>query len=335
MIVPLIAPAALALAPVPHNPAPINPIPVMLEVSPLASAAQAQPVGVDAPPAIALPELETAPAASTEPSISEAGRTRTKGDPLEGFNRAMFDVHQAIDGAVLRPAAMGYKTVVPKPLRSGFRNALSNLTEPFVFLNFLLQGKPGKAGETFGRFLINSTLGVGGLFDVAKDKNIRLPHRKNGFGATLAFYGVGPGPYLFLPLMGPMTLRDALGKPADDLLLPLAVRHPFDSLKYQLVTGVVGGLDQRAEADPELRALFADAIDRYATLRSVYLQNRAAEIEEIKGKKRVKVEGALPELDDPLSDPEGGAASAPAPAPSSDAPELQDPLADPAATPPQ
>jgi phospholipid-binding lipoprotein MlaA len=324
LITPLIAPVALALAPAP--------IPIALptlESSPLARAAQAQLAGADAPPAIALPPLETAQAQPSQSSTPQADRTRAKGDPLEGFNRAMFGVHQAIDGAVLRPAALGYKTVVPKPLRSGFRNALSNLTEPFVFLNFLLQGKPGKAGETVGRFLVNSTIGVGGLFDVAKDKNIRLPHRNNGFGTTLAFYGVGPGPYLFLPLMGPMTLRDALGKPADDLLLPLAVGHPFDTLEYQLVTGVVGGLDQRAEADPELRALFSDAIDRYATLRSVYLQNRAAEIDEIKGKKSVKVEGALPELDDPLSDPEGGATSAPAP--SSDALELQDPLADPAA----
>jgi phospholipid-binding lipoprotein MlaA len=321
LIVPLIAPAALALAPIPNLP-----VALTLETVPLARAALSQSIGTDAPPAIALPPLETTAAAS---SAASQTRERTKGDSLEGFNRAMFGVHQAIDGAVLRPAAMGYKTVVPKPLRSGFRNALSNLTEPFVFLNFLLQGKPGKAGETFGRFLINSTVGVAGLFDVAKNKDFRLPHRQNGFGSTLAFYGVGPGPYLFLPLMGPMTLRDALGKPVDDLLLPLAVGRPFDTLAYQLTTGAIGGLDQRAEADPELRALFSDAIDRYATLRSVYLQNRAAEIDEIKGKKHKKVEGELPELDDPLSDPESGAAS-PAPSPS-DAPELDDPLADPAA----
>ncbi len=262
-----------------------------------------------------------APSASRGTAEAIGGdEIRVEKDPLQGFNRAMFDIHQAMDKAILRPAAMGYKKLVPKPLRSGARNAISNLSEPFIFVNFLLQGKPDKAAQTFARFIVNSTLGIAGLFDIAKRKDFNLPHRANGFGTTLALYGVKAGPYLFLPLIGPTTLRDVLGKPADDGLLPLAVGRPFSTWQYQLSTGLVGGLDMRAEADPELRALFGDAVDPYATLRSVYLQNRAAEIEEVRGGHGRKKTGDLPELNESLTDP----------APS-DAPELQDPMTDPAA----
>lgn len=311
-----------------------------------------------------MPASVRGPVATTVPA-PHTRHHHAKGDPLEGFNRTMFGIHQAIDHAVLRPAAMGYKSAVPRPVRSGLRNVLSNLTEPFVFLNFLLQGKPGKAGETFARFAINSTMGWAGLFDLAKRPVFKLPHRDNGFGTTLALYGVKSGPYLFLPLVGPATLRDMVGKSVDDAVLPVGVGAPFDSWEFQLGTGVIGGLDERAEADPELRALFADAIDPYATLRSVYLQDRAAQIEQIRGRHRDKAKagpalavpgpaGSAPELDDPLSDPASGstqpasaavssAATPPAVAPAgaaqttapaqpqSDAPELQDPLADPAA----
>ncbi|MBF5091694.1 VacJ family lipoprotein [Novosphingobium sp. NBM11] len=218
-------------------------------------------------------------------------------------------------------------------MRSGLRNALSNLTEPFIFVNFLLQGKPGKAVETLGRFVVNSTFGVGGLFDVAKTKDFKLPHRPNGFGTTLAFYGVGPGPYIFLPFIGPTTLRDLLGNSADDALLPLVAGKPFNSMEYQLITGGIGGLDLRAESDADLRALFDGAVDPYATLRSVYLQNRAAEVEEAKGHAATAPQQAAPELTDPLNDPELTGTQPEPPAPQSDAPELRDPLDDPEATP--
>lgn len=244
-----------------------------------------------------------------------------KGDPLEGFNRRMFRAHQGFDRRFFRPAAMGYKHALPKVMRGGIRNVIRNLGEPIVFLNYLLQLKPGKAAETAGRFLINSTLGFGGLVDMAKTPGIRLPHRDNGLGNTLAFYGVKPGPYLFLPFVGPTTLRDLIGGRGDALVLPLAVGSPFDRLEYQIPKGVLSGLDARAEADDDLNALFAGAVDPYATLRSVYLQNRIAEIQQLKGAKKAKA-GA--ELDDPLADPSGDAAPAATP-------ELADPLDDPAA----
>lgn len=328
MISPLLVPAALAFAPVTAEP--IVSVPQQAIAGP-AVPAPAAPVSAS-PVVLASPaQRQDAPAPATQPA--EERRHHAKGDPLEGFNRTMFGIHQGIDHAVFRPAAMGYKQVVPRPVRSGLRNALSNLTEPFIFVNFLLQGKPGKAVETLGRFVVNSTFGVGGLFDVAKTKDFKLPHRPNGFGTTLAFYGVGPGPYIFLPFIGPTTLRDLLGNSADDALLPLVAGKPFNSMEYQLITGGIGGLDLRAESDADLRALFDGAVDPYATLRSVYLQNRAAEVEEAKGHHAATPQQAAPELADPLNDPELTGSQPEPPAAQSDAPELRDPLEDPESAP--
>jgi phospholipid-binding lipoprotein MlaA len=264
------------------------------------------------------------PEAVNDASFRATAVDPNRGDPLEGFNRAMFGLHQALDKAIYRPVAMGYQHVVPKPVRSGLRNFFGNLTEPVVFLNYLLQFKFGKAAETLARFTVNSTLGVGGFFDIAKTKDFNLPHRNNSFGDTLAYYGVGPGPYLFLPLVGPTTLRDVLGGPLDGAVLPLAIGQPFTDWRYQFSSGAITGLDLRAESDPELRALFGGAVDPYATLRSVWLQNRAAEVA---GLRHHRLEPRSPsELDDPLRDPSAPSAGPP----ESRARELQDPLADPA-----
>lgn len=311
----------------PMTPAPVVSAPVTSVPAGPTIASPAAP----SPVVLAPPAPREAPASASTPA--DERRHHAKGDPLEGFNRTMFGIHQGIDHAVFRPAAMGYKQVVPRPVRSGLRNALSNLTEPFIFVNFLLQGKPGKAVETLGRFVVNSTFGVGGLFDVAKSKDFKLPHRPNGFGTTLAFYGVGPGPYIFLPFIGPTTLRDLLGNSADDALLPLVAGKPFNSMEYQLIAGGIGGLDLRAESDADLRALFDGAVDPYATLRSVYLQNRAAEVEEAKGHVAVVPQQAAPELTDPLNDPELTGVQPEPPPLQSDAPELRDPLEDPEGSP--
>ena len=275
-------------------------------------------------------------AASSAPEATQSDQPvtvvegRTPGDPLEGFNRKMFNQQQKFDKAIFRPVAMGYKHVVPKPVRSGLRNAISNVGEPIVFLNYLLQFKPGKAIETAARFLVNSVFGVGGLIDVAKAPGIRLPHRPNGFGDTLGYYGVKPGPYLFLPFVGPTNLRDFIGGQGDGFVLPLAVGNPFDRWQYQVPKGMISGLDQRAESDDDLRALYDGAVDPYATLRSVYLQNRQGEIDALHGRRGTVVE--VPELGEPLADP-GAGHTAPAGG-DSVAPELSDPLADPAAAAP-
>jgi phospholipid-binding lipoprotein MlaA len=337
LTIPLLLPAvALIAAPAQEQTAPPPTPPVVAPVPDAGSApivAPPPPV-TDSPPASSpIPEFAdplsdpatAGPATAGEAPFRATAVDPNRGDPLEGFNRAMFGLHQALDKSIYRPLAMGYQHVVPKPVRSGLRNFFGNLTEPVVFLNYLLQFKFGKAAETLARFTINSILGVGGLFDIAKTKDFNLPHRNNSFGDTLAYYGVGPGPYLFLPLMGPTTLRDVLGGPVDGAVLPLAVGKPFSDWRYQLSSGAITGLDLRAESDPELRALFGGAVDPYATLRSVWLQNRAAEVA---GLRHHRLEPQSPsELDDPLRDP-----GVPAVSPSeSRAPEFQDPLADPAA----
>jgi len=246
--------------------------------------------------ATALPILQ----ASAVPVAESVARVRTKGDPLEGLNRSLFRVHTRLDRAVYRPVAMATRKVVPKPFRDGIRNFFRNLREPFVFLNDVLQLRFRRAGESIARFGVNTVLGIGGLFDVAGKDGLKA--HNNGFGGTLARYGVGPGPYLFLPLVGPTTLRDLLGGQAEGLVLPLAVGKPFDRIDYNVGKTVFLGIDQRIERDAEYSALLSGAADPYATLRSAFLQNRAAEVAELKGKP-----GATgPDLlDTPLDDPTG------------------------------
>lgn len=249
---------------------------------------------VTAQPAPPAPTTAITAAPPAQPS-----RRHARGDSLEGFNRAMFSIHQVLDRIVFRPVAMAYKAVVPKVVRTGIRHFFSNAGEPIVFVNDLLQLQPKRAARTLARFGINSTVGVGGLLDVAKTRKINLPHHDNGFGDTLGRYGVGPGPYLFLPLVGPSDLRDFTAGLGQGAAVPLVVGNPFDRAEYQIPHAVLGGLDLRAENDEALRALLAGAVDPYATLRSAYLQDRAATIA---GLRRGAAPAANP-LDDPLTDP--------------------------------
>jgi phospholipid-binding lipoprotein MlaA len=307
------------------TPAPDQVGPQVAEPAP--PAAQQSDTAV-APPPITLaplvdPATTPAVAADTLPAATgpAAHAGHAPGDPLEGFNRAMFAVHQKVDRGIFRPVALGYRHVVPRPVRSGLRNFFHNLGEPLVFLNDLLQLKPGRAARTATRFLINSTIGIGGLADVAKQPNFGLPHHANGFGDTLGYYGVGPGPYIFLPLIGPTTLRDFIGGQGEGFVIPAIVGNPFDRWEYQMPKAVVTGLDIRAESDDDLKALLDGAVDPYATLRSVYLQDRAGEIQGLHSRRGTTGTTANP-LDDPLSDPAGTKAS-----------PLDDPLTDPAAAP--
>ena len=247
------------------------------------------------------------------------------GDPFERFNRKNYARQQTFDRHVFRPAALGYKHVVPHPVRVALRHFFSNLGEPIVFLNYMLQLKPGKAIETVARFAINSTIGLAGTIDLAKAPTIGLPHRPNGFANTMGYYGVKPGPYLFLPFVGPTTLRDLFGNGVDGAVEAPTVGVPFDQLYYQLPHAVIPGLDLRAESDSDLQALLAGAVDPYATLRSVYLQDRAGEIRHLHGSRRSA--NASAELGDPLADP---AVATPS---DGKVPELMDPMADPAAPP--
>ena len=216
--------------------------------------------------------------------ILVTGRRRERIDPLRGVNIKAFAATEAVDRALVGPAAMAYQHVLPRPVRSGIHNFLYNLREPVVFVNFMLQLKPGKAAETVGRFAINSTAGAAGLFDVARKRPFHLPRRANGFADTLGYYGVANGPFLFLPITGPTTVRDLIGGTLDRLLLPLAVGKPFTKTAFTAPLGVLGALDHRADFDPTLRKLHDGVADPYASTRAFYLARRQAEIDHLHGR---------------------------------------------------
>jgi len=258
----------------------------------VASGAEVMPVPVvgDAvvpPPEPAVLEPGAEPNSSNDIVVSSQSR-KSRADPLAGANAVSFAAVQAVDQAVIEPAAKGYEKALPEPVRDGVHNALYNLREPVIAVNFLLQHKVGKAGETLARLAINSTLGVAGLFDFARRKPFRLPHRANGFGNTLGFYGVGPGPYMFLPLWGPMTARDFTGAVLDRMTLPLMIGGSLSNPVYTVPLIVLSTLDRRLVNDERMTRLREGPIDPYVATREDYLRRRRAEIDAL----RAGTEGA-------------------------------------------
>ena len=152
------------------------------------------------PLAAMLAGCATRPPASDPEAVAEFVANN---DPIEPFNRSMFAVHQAIDGAILRPINVAYR-VLPQPVRNSVASVLSNLRTPVVLLNDMLQGQPRRAGDTLGRFVVNTTVGLGGIFDVA-ESYFGVPVHYEDFGQTLATFGVGEGPFLFIPVLGRPT----------------------------------------------------------------------------------------------------------------------------------
>ncbi len=281
----------------PQSPVPQSPVLLTPSLAPVPAPAVADPataVAIQAPvnPAAA-PSPASAPAPAPVPAPAPAGpqhdivvvgRKPLAGDPLRSVNATAFDATNKVDAAVVGPVARAYKRKVPSPIRSGIHNFLYNLREPIVFVNYLLQFKPGKAAETAGRFAINTTAGLAGVLDVAKRKPFRLPRRSNGFANTLGYHGVKNGPFLFLPLVGPTTVRDLFGGAIDRLLLPVAVGSPFTDPSYTVPAGVLGALDHRAEFDETLKDLHEGAADPYASSREFYLRRRQAEIDRLHGR---------------------------------------------------
>lgn len=202
-------------------------------------------------------------------------------DPLENVNIQAYELTRDIDKAFVEPIADVYEEDLPSPVRKSLRNFLRNLMEPVNALNYLLQLKPGKALETVGRFAINTAVGVDGLFDVAKKEPFNLPYRRNGFANTLGYYGVGPGPFLVLPLVGATTLRDLLGSGIDQSILPFAVGKPFNTPYYAIPAYTVNSLEFRIEFDERIGQI-NDSDDPYYALRESYLCNREADIAALK-----------------------------------------------------
>ncbi|MGU3392185.1 MlaA family lipoprotein [Sphingomonas sp. M1A8_2b] len=279
-----VAPSSAPLSIVPE-PAPIPvPDPAPGEVPTPAPTPSDLPMVQAPPPEPAKPSPTTGSATGSQRDIVIVGRKPLAGDPLRSVNATAFDATEAVDKAFVGPVARQYKKTVPSPIRRGIHNFLYNLREPIVFVNFLLQLKPGKAVETVGRFAINSTIGAVGVLDIAKRRPFRLPRRSNGFANTLGYYGVKNGPFLFLPLVGPTTVRDLIGGGIDRLMLPAAVGKPFTSPSYTIPAGALGALDHRSEFDDTLKDLHDNAADPYAASREFYLRRRQAEIDHLHGR---------------------------------------------------
>ncbi|MEM6856733.1 MAG: VacJ family lipoprotein [Pseudomonadota bacterium] len=217
-------------------------------------------------------------------------------DPIERVNEESYRITQQLDEVFVEPVAYAYRDGLPGPLRQGLGNAVNNLREPNNALNFLLQGKFGKAFETLGRLLINSTLGIGGLIDIAEKPGIGLPYRRNGFANTMGVYGVGSGPYLYLPITGATSARDLVGSGLDQLLLPLAVGEPFNRLEFTVPFYVVSNLEDRLAVDEELDRI-GDTLNPYAARRDTYLYRRAREIAELKGEEPPEPPAILEEVE--------------------------------------
>lgn len=189
-------------------------------------------------------------------------------DPFEGINRGIFAFNRTADRYVLRPVAKGYDKVTPGPVQTGIRNFFSNLGQPVVVINDLLQGKIRQGGADFSRFVINSTFGLLGFFDVATPTG--LPEHDEDFGQTLGHWGLGEGMYLMLPLLGPSDGRDLFGRVGDTYTSPLTYVEPEERA---WTARAVDTVDQRAQllgAD----SLLDQQLDPYVFVRSIYLQRR-------------------------------------------------------------
>ncbi|TVQ90454.1 MAG: VacJ family lipoprotein [Chromatiaceae bacterium] len=192
-------------------------------------------------------------------------------DPFQPFNRAVFHFNTDFDNAFLKPAARGYQAITPEPVNRSISNFFRNLADVPSAVNNALQFKLSRAGSDVGRVLINTTVGIGGLFDVAT--NMGLPSYKEDLGQTLGYWGVGPGPFLMVPVLGPSSVRDGIGDIGDAFIHPLFHLDSNETVAGLLALRLV---DRRADLLAAGEILDAAAIDRYAFLRDAYLQRRRA-----------------------------------------------------------
>jgi phospholipid-binding lipoprotein MlaA len=197
-------------------------------------------------------------------------------DPLEPVNRLVFAINEVIDFVVLTPVSTVYRTFVPQPIRLGVNNALYNFASPVIFANDLLQGRPDKARTTFIRFMVNSTAGVGGFVDAAAAAG--LPRHTEDFGQTLGVWGVDPGPYLVLPILGPSNFRDGVGLVADTFMHPATWLMWDLSFVERISPAVAYTVSSHEALMDEAAGLRSTSPDFYATVRDIYSQKRASDI---------------------------------------------------------
>ena len=215
----------------------------------------------------------------TEETETGAGKGAGIADPIEPWNRAMYHVNDKFYFWLLKPAARGYKYVVPEDFRGLFSNFYDNIKAPIRIVNNMLQGKPGYAGKELARFLINSTVGVGGLRDCAKEC-FGITGRRADFGQTLGKYGVGFGFYIVWPILGPSSPRDTVGFVGDWLLKPTT--YVSSGFLSPLTVGLYAheAVNTTSFHLGDYEALKAAAIDPYVAIRDGYAQHRTEEIKQ-------------------------------------------------------
>lgn len=226
--------------------------------------------------------------ASTDAVDSDSGY-----DPLEGWNRGVFGFNNAVDAAVLEPVAKGYRTVTNEPIRGGVTNFLRNLRQPVVFTNTFMQGNPGASVETAGRFLLNTTVGIGGIFDPASA--VGIPEHREDFGQTLGVWGFSEGAYLMLPFAGPSNVRDLFGLGFDYATNPINIVEFESDTEIRTGLGIIGAISARESLIEQVEVL-REQPEPYVALRRNYTQQRQAAIRN--GEEEEDPFANLPEFDD-------------------------------------
>jgi len=207
-----------------------------------------------------------------DPSLPSPAQLPESYDPWEPFNRRMHSFNNVVDKRIAKPLANAYVGAVPRPLRLGVANFFANLAQPLSAINSLLQGKPKQAGQAFGRFLLNSTLGLGGIFDPATAA--KIPYRSEDFGQTLGVWGWDRSRYVELPLFGPRTVRDVFGMVGDSPLSPL---RNIEQDRARIFLQGLQLVDVRVQLMP-LDGMREGAADDYSLLRDAWLQRRNYQI---------------------------------------------------------
>lgn len=205
--------------------------------------------------------------------------TTSNPDPLEGINRGVYQFNDKVDRYAAKPVAQAYRTVTPTPVRKGVNNFFGNLKTLTTVINDILQLKLSKAFSDAGRFVINSTFGVAGLIDVASMDNV--PYEPEDFGQTLGHYGMGNGPYLVLPFVGPSTLRDFTGTAVDFAISdPVTILHNKGRIRTHNQIRAMQFLDTRTSLLDATDVVDNASLDPYAFVRDAYLQRRASQVQD-------------------------------------------------------
>jgi phospholipid-binding lipoprotein MlaA len=231
---------------------------------------------------------QTAAAPSPGPVAAQAS------DPWEGTNRGLYKFSMTVDGAVIAPVIHSYRHAAPGPVQTALKHAIDNLDEPRIAANDILQGHLKRAGAASVRFVLNSTYGIAGFFDVAGESGIR--RHDSDFGQTLGRYGVGAGPYVFVPLIGPNNVRDGFGRIVDAIGDPVGWATGGLTTTFGQVRDGVYVFQSRVDIDDQLTGLKRDFTDPYATLRSAYSQNRAYVVAQARGESAATSIDKLPDF---------------------------------------